>query len=97
MPSSSNQRRSHIDENPRLVSASTTYCTSRGLPRATDDELLRFVARTTAASDVPLLVEDLSVLEQIARVLSCAPVADNSPCRPSDALARRVAVSRVVS
>jgi hypothetical protein len=37
---------------------------------ASEIELERFVARTTAASGVPVLIDDLAVIEQIARVLS---------------------------
>ena len=42
-------------------------------PRRTvlsNDDLIRFVERTTRASDVPVLVDDVAALEQIARVLS---------------------------
>jgi hypothetical protein len=42
-------------------------------PRQTvlsEDDLIRFVERTTRASDVPVLVDDVAVVEQIARVLS---------------------------
>jgi hypothetical protein len=34
------------------------------------DEVVQFVARTTADSNVPVFVEDAAVVEQIARVLS---------------------------
>ena len=42
-------------------------------PRRTalsNDDLIRFVERTTRASEVPVLVDDLAVVELIARVLS---------------------------
>jgi hypothetical protein len=35
-----------------------------------DDDVIRFVERTTRASDVPVLLDDLAVIGQIARVLS---------------------------
>jgi hypothetical protein len=34
-----------------------------------DEDVLRFVERTTAASNVPVLVEDVAAIEQVARVL----------------------------
>ena len=34
------------------------------------DLIDRFIARTTAASGVPLMVEDLAIIEQIALVMS---------------------------
>ena len=35
-----------------------------------DADVLRFVERTTAASNVPLLLEDRAAIEQVARVLA---------------------------
>jgi hypothetical protein len=60
-------------------------------------ELERFVVRTTTASGVPVVVEDLSAIEQIARVLLCAPATDNSPCRPREGHAPQAAVFSEVS
>jgi hypothetical protein len=94
MPSSFRQRQFRYNEHPRSL---TTRSASRTRSSTTNNELEQFVARTTTRSGVPVLVEDLGVIEQIARVLARAPAADNTPHSPSDAHARRVAVSRVVS
>jgi hypothetical protein len=54
--------RAAVDTHPRDVSAAGRHLT--------DEDINSFVARTTAASGVSLFLEDLSVIDEVARVLS---------------------------
>ena len=65
------RRRAHSDARPTAgragVRRRSAYEAGAGVA---DDDVQRFVARTTTTSGVPVYVEDAGVLDQLARLLS---------------------------
>jgi len=60
------RRRANPDARP-MAGPARARRRGAGVP---DDDVQRFVVRTTTDSGVPLHVEDIGVLDQIARILS---------------------------